>query len=341
MIFRHKKNRYCHSNSTHVIYLLICFILIIFAGWNTLNYDLDQYNLYYDDLSSFEILHIADPLFALINNFFKEQGFLFSTFHAIVYVVAMCFMFDLIFQISKKPILIILLYIVTAYVGDVVQMRNFLALPFTLYGLYYLIFDRRNGKIIFAILNLFASAIHIAFCFYFILLFIDVKVKPWLLITSVIALSAIGHTILSNLSSLSYISENAFLSDRADTYQSNSSVWSVVICSFQYILHYYVSYRCVGMKKIKCRQRFMQFTLWISPLIIMTSVNMTFFRLFRNILMFSSVFILNGYYMKHNKNELFLIIIYFMLMSFFHLFWGDTYYNISLILEHNAIGLFM
>lgn len=311
------------------------------SAWNTDNADMENYVAYYTtNYNNLNIWDLADPGFKFINKLFNVYGFTFETYHIIIYSVLMTYICHQIWKRSQRPNLILFIYLFTAFIADVIQLRNSLALLFLLIGLFALIDNNeRYPKFKFFVFNLLASSIHIAFVFYFVFLFINVKIRPRYFILGCILLSILGHSILGYFSTFTYIAENSFLNNRAESYLEHSSYWSVMICSFQYLIHYFVCKRCV-MKSgynginVNC---FMQINVLIAMLIIMSSVNMTFFRLFRNILLFSSIYLINGYLYKKNKVDAIYLSLYFLFMSFFHFWWGDVLVNVGIIFSNNLI----
>lgn len=313
----------------------------ILSGWNTYNYDIENYvAYYYRNFDGITLLNLADPGFNFINKTFNYFDISFETYHIMVYGILLTFIFYHIWKKSHKPILIVTLYIFTAYFGDVIQLRNFIACFFLYCGLFVLISpDSKYPKLTFVIFNLLASSIHISFVFYFVFLLGDLKIKPWVIIAGSLAMSVFGHSFLSYLSNISYIAENAFLSDRAEGYLESSSYWSVIICSCQYLIHYFVCARFVADNKSQGidSERFMKINTWLALLIIATSINMTFFRLFRNLLLFSSIYIVNGYTKKRNVSNTIILAMYFLIMSIFHFWRGSVYDNVNLIFTNNLL----
>lgn len=330
-----------HSAFEYFSVIFIWILLWVLSGWNTYNYDIDNYiRYYYRNFNELSIINLADPGFNFINKTFNDFDIPFESYHIIIYGIILAYLFIKVWQKSYSPIAVISIYFFTAFFADIIQIRNFIALLFLYMGLFSLTDEyEKHPKIKFLLFNILASSIHIAFVFYFIFLFADYKFRPSIFIISSILLSIIGHEILSVLSNFTYVAENEFLTDRADNYLESSSIWSVVICSCQYILHFIVCKKMVGnnsLPNINTRY-FMTITTLMSILIIMTSINMTFFRLFRNVLLFSSIFILNGFIRKPTKSNLLLIIIYIISMSYFHFWSGSVFDNVSLILSNNLL----
>lgn len=330
-----------HSGAILLIYLLIWLFMWILSGWNTQNADLENYELFYNrDFFNLNILDLADPGFNLINSIFNFFGVSFEKYHIIIYGIIITYICYQVWKRSYRPLLILFIYFFTTYFADVIQLRNFLGLLFLMMGLFALIDkEGKHQKLKFLILNLLATSIHIAFVFYFVFLLVDVKVNPFFLIVGSILLSIFGHSILGYFSTFTYIADNGFLSDRADSYMEDSSLWSVIICTCQYLIHYHMCKRCVKQSNYNAINvdYFMRITVLMSILIVVTSINMTFFRLFRNILLFSSIYLINGYMCKKNNHDAILLTIYFMIMSFFHFWWGDVLPNVNVILSNNSL----
>lgn len=335
-------NKVNHRKSTLFIVLLLWMLMWIISGWNTQNADYENYVIYYNrNFVGFSFFDFADPGFNFINKLFNNWGISFELYHIIIYGVIITFICNQVWKRSYSPILVLLIYIFTAYFADIIQLRNYIALLLTMLGLFALVDKKeKSPKTKFFICNLLASTIHITFIFYFIFLFVDVKIKSLYLISVCIICSILGHPILNQISSIAYIAENSFLTNRVETYMANTSFWSVIICSCQYLFHYFVCKHCMlnysDRNSIFDSYRFMQINVLLSVLLVMTSVNMTVFRLFRNILLFSSIYIVNGY-LSNQKKSIFLLILYFSVMSFFHLWWGEVLPNVRIIISNNLL----
>ena len=330
-----------HSVIEYFLFIPLLLLMWIISGWNTYNYDIENYIRYYNrNFNELSILDLADPGFNFINKTFNNFNISFESYHIIIYGIILLYLLLQIWKRSYKPVLIVFVYIFTSYFADIIQIRNFIALLFLYLGLFSLIDSNEEyPKVKFLICNLLASSIHISFVFYFLFLLVDIKIKPSIIIFSSVVLSVAGHKFLTLLSSITYIAENEFLTDRAAGYLETSSIWSVIICTCQYLVHFIVCRRMVGST---CQPNvnstyFMRLTTYLSVLIIMTSINMTFFRLFRNLLLFSSIYIINGFILKPTKNNLFLLIVYIISMSYFHFWNGSVFDNVPLIFMNNSL----
>ena len=334
-------SRLHHRSSILFIYACIWFFLWLLAGWNTFNADLLNYiDFYTRNFDKVEIVELADPGFNLLNKIFNNWGVSFELYHIIIYGVVLFYLCYQVWKRSYAPVLVTVIYIFTAYFGDVIQLRNFLAVFFLMIGLFALV-DKteKYPKLKFFICNLLASSFHIAFVFYFVFLLVDIKLKPAYVIGGSILLSVLGHSILGYLSVLPYVANNFFLSNRADSYLEKSSYWSVIICSCQYLVHYFVCKKCVAQSAYNMidKKRFMRVAVLSSVLVIMTSVNMTFFRLFRNLLLFSSIYLINGYIFRRTANNTCYLVLYFAIMSYFHFLSGDVLKNVGVIFSNNLL----
>lgn len=326
---------------TFFVYILLWFFLWIIAGCNTQNADLlNYYNYYTRNFVDVEVLDLADPGFNYLNKLFNDCGISFELYHMILYGLLLFFVSFQIWKRSKRPILISLIYIFTAYFADVIQLRNFLALLFLMLGLFAIVDkNEKYPKFKFFIWNLLASSIHITFVFYFVFLLVDIKFRPSFIIIGSILLSFLGHSILANLSVVPYIANNPFLSYRAETYMESSSYWSILICTVQYLLHYYVCKICVANTSCSIidKNRLMSLVVLTSILLVMSSVNMTVFRLFRNLLLFMSIYLINfSLYCKSSKLK-FWLLSYFLLMSYAHFWSTDVLKNVGIIFSHNFL----
>ena len=73
MITTLKKYTFSHSIIVCIVYNLLCSILIIYAGWNTNNADIDNYIRYYQYLNEFDFKQSSDPIFEFINFIFSHS----------------------------------------------------------------------------------------------------------------------------------------------------------------------------------------------------------------------------------------------------------------------------
>ena len=326
------------NNPFLAIYLVLCIFLWILSGWNTHNYDYENYVIgYAQEWDTFT--NVGNPGFAFLNNIFYKLGFSFELFHIVIYGVFIFFITHVVWGNSKMPILILFIYFFTAYFGDIIQLKNTVAIIFLYIGIFTLInVQDQYATQKFVICNLIATSIHIGFVFYFVFVLYKRRINPVYFIIFCIVSSIFGHKILEKFSTYSFVTDNAFLMQRSEYYLESSSFWSVIICSFQYLIHYVVCKRFIKNRMYdKKYQFFFNITVLLSVVLILCSINMTFFRLFRNMLLISSIFILNGYVFNKKKNDIVWLTFYFIFMSVMHFWITDVFPNMDLVFMNNSL----
>jgi len=331
-----------HSGIEIIGIILIWIFLCITAGWVTDCADIDNYRFYYEDsnLVEYYISNYTNPGFYYIYNIFQSQGFSFESFHAIFYVFIMTFFVWFVGRYSRKPIVVLLLYIFVAFFGDVIQMKNALAMVFLYVALMGIVDKSMNySKVTIAVILLLSATIHIGFMAYFVLLLYDKKINSTFYIFLSIALSLAGHSLLQMFSDYASILGAETMTIKADSYLERKSVFSVFACSFVFLVNYFTCKRFIYCQRnsIIHVDRLMAINVLAAIIIVFTSVNMVFFRLFRNMVLFNSVFIVNGYLdSRRSFIDKIILSAYFIIMSFFYFISTGVFDNVQDIFQSNS-----
>lgn len=323
--------------------LIIWAFLCITSGWVTECADIDNYKTYYDNPTIAEsyVSNLSNPGFYYIYTLFQSLGCSFETYHILFFVAVMTFIVWFVSAYSKRPVIVLLLYIIVAFFGDIIQMKNTLAMVVLYIALLGIIDKTRNHKkLITAIILLLAATIHVGFLAYLVLLLYGMRINSKIYILFMMALSLAGHSILQAFSQYASLLDATTIAGKAENYMSNGSIFSVLACSFVYLVHYFT---CKRFLKWNDRSaiyvdRLMNINVLLSVVIIFSSINMTFFRLFRNIILFNSVFLINGYIRsKRTPTDLIVMMFYFFVMSYFYLFSGAVWENVASIFNSNSL----
>lgn len=343
MTSRLKYNKISHTPIGRIVVFIIWVFLCITSGWVTDCADLDNYRNGYENTSLTElyITSFNNPGFNYLISVFQRMGVSFDIFHILFFICIITYLVWFVWKYSERPAIVLLLYIAVAFIGDIIQMKNTLALVFLYIALTGII-DRNNeyNKLVTAIIILISATIHIGFLVYLVILLYDKKINNTFYIIFMMTISIAGHSILQIFTHYAVLLDADRMVGRAEGYLANGSVFSVFACSFVYFLNLFTCnhfFRYLKGSNIRV-DRLTNINVLISVIIIFSSVNMTFFRLFRNIILFNSVFIINGYSQsKKNAIDLLIVVFYFFVMSYFFLLTGDIWDNVAIIFQNNSL----
>lgn len=321
------------------IWLFLCTT----AGWVTDCADIENYRNYYENESTteFYINTLTNPGFYYIYTIFQSLGFSFEHFHATFYVFVMSFLVWFVWKYSRRPVVILLLYISVAFFADVIQMKNTLAMVLLYIALIGIVDESKNysKSIIFLFIAL-AATIHVGFLAYLVLLLYDKKIYSSIFILLMMAMSLLGHSILRFfMHHMSFLGSET-IAGKAESYLTNGSAYSLVICSFIFLVNFFTCKRFFHWQinsSININ-RLITINVLLASLITFTSVNMTMFRLFRNIVLFNSIFLINGYEMSNKTiNDKVILSLYFFIMSLYFFLSSNVLNNVVAIFQSNSL----
>lgn len=336
-------NKIVHTPIGRIGVFIIWLFLCITSGWVTDCADIDNYRAYYESSSrtDYYVRTFSNPGFYFLYTIFQSLGFSFKDYHILFYVCIMTFLVWFVWRYSRKPVVVLLLYIAVAFFGDVIQMKNSLAIVFLYIALIGII-DKKweHMKLITAVILLLSATIHVGFLSYMVLLLYDRKINSKIYISSMIILSLVGHSILQSFTQYALLLEADSIVGKAEDYLSGGSIFSVFACSIVYLINIFTCKRFFkwNYDTTIYVDRLLTINVLLSVIIIFSSVNMTFFRLFRNMILFNSVFIINGYVKsKKTPADLTVILFYFFVMSYFYLLRGHIAEDVVNILQSNSL----
>ena len=149
--------------------------LWIVSGWNYDNADIENYIMDYDPaFANLGFEQLFNPGFSLFYSICLNFNLAFKTVHIILYGLIMYLLTTIIFRRSTKPLIVVAIYVFTAYFADIIQIKNAVALCFLYLGLLTLINDDiHNRKLKYTVITLIAATFHVGFIFYLVLLLYD------------------------------------------------------------------------------------------------------------------------------------------------------------------------
>jgi len=330
-----------HSKPTIVAYCIVAFLMWIIGGWNTDNGDFSNYEGMYDnDILAMTLSTTPDYGFFLVLDLFKSMGLSLVQARIVIYFIFITTLSIAILKYCRRPVLALFLYFLVFYFRDVITLRNTVAMIFLLIGILFLISDTcKYRKIKYAICILVASTIHISFLFYFILLFIDLRINVKLYALAAIVLSFLGKPILGVLSSHLISEENGQAQAKVDGLIASGSYFSLIICGITIFLSVYIcklAYKYLrGKKDVLPSNAIYKINLIMICLIIMTSVSMTFIRVFYNVLLFDMIVMINV--ISYKKRLDFIPMCWFLWVYIWAFWMSNVSNNFVRILSNNLL----
>lgn len=332
-----KRNSYLHL----FVFVLILVFLWILAGWNTNNFDYDNYSRRYDYVlnGGFNPL-MLDFGYDFIEYISGLFGLTFQQFRIWIYGVGLLIIGLLVWKWSIHPIWVLVFYVCFHFLRDVVETRNFLASIFILLtiGCY----GRNKPKYIpILLLILLGVSIHMVFFLYIPFVIIDFKkLNYWLLFVVSISLSLFSNKILGD--SVSFLAFEGF-DDKVDRFLSSSTSYAFLasVCSALgngFCLSFFHNKVIkAGTNNIKIKHLSMNQYSWIMYnmntltclFLIFTPINSSFYtRLFGNILILNVIYFTNVIsWIKRDRAIMIMILIVYA-------FYFIIFDNIQPLMEH-------
>ena len=169
-----------YNKSSFLMIVLFCLMVVIF-GFNKGNADFENYKTMYESLSDnssyiynyyFKNLDIG---FRYIFLLFYTLNFSYESMLFTLSLVGLFFILNFIRKFSINGHIALLLYLIFPFILDIVQIRTFVAMIFSIYSIQYLVNSSRKSFIIYFMGIVVASLFHISSIVF--LLFYIVKIK--------------------------------------------------------------------------------------------------------------------------------------------------------------------
>lgn len=159
------------------------FSMILFIGasliltLNTYNADYDLYGYIYGTYST-KLINGRPILFEVLCWCFNRIGIEYQTFRTIVIFVCMFSVYRFILRKGERYSFLIILYLLSAYIMDGIQFRQFISTAIFLYAIPCLTDDETSKGIIkYSLITLIAAGFHPSFILFFLLLVMKVRPK--------------------------------------------------------------------------------------------------------------------------------------------------------------------
>lgn len=327
-------NYWMSRKKQNSIFILISTAIIMLLLWvgNTEGPDIANYEMTYSRVSfvlkekgSYQFIYYS--VMWLLNSL----GMTFYEYRFIITLVGLIILFICIRKFNTNIHLVIFMYLLTEFFLDGIQIRNFLAMSFLIIGIVILVERKKFWRLWYTFIIIVASLIHISFFVYLIFLFIPssnynkgklIKVHGIVGLLLTLFILSFGRQLLDVLISLLiYVDAR-----KVESYTQVSSNFGAIIPITLQLLGIFVSrhvYRNLSRlkqnkpndKKIEKDCNVTKTFFWINLLscylIPFSIIEITFYRLIRNIVLINFITLgIGKKYFKESNNILLIIIIY-------------------------------
>ncbi|MCJ8341352.1 MAG: EpsG family protein [Cetobacterium sp.] len=303
-------------------YILFFWLIIIFS----FNNGGPDYNGYIEMFEKFscenkEILFLPNSLFA--KSIYYGHNFLSLTLESYTFIISIAILFIYVKIINKysylknKSALILIMYMIYPAIEEIIQKRNFIASIFFLQMIIYCSENKLKKMCLFLILAIGFHSSMIIYIFVLPLLFLEIK-KLKKLILFLFIMIIISMRYIKNLSYILGDSRIKYyiLSSKTDFKVMLAFIISQLL--FSSIVFYFSSIKNKTEKKINPKISRLENVILKMNYILLLIIplyyyNITFFRIYRNILLFNYIYISNYIYLypkKRNENIVNMFIIF-------------------------------
>lgn len=162
-----------NKKSNKLMLAIIILLLILMAG-NTYNADSIVYNLNYDNITNPLYTWPFEDGYQYFAKLCATIGLTYNQFLFVVGLIALTLIVNTIKLFTPYKTYVLALYFVYPFIIDVVQIRNFLAMSIIVFGMRYLIAEKKN-YMKYTLCVLIASVFHISSIFYMVFLLVRIK----------------------------------------------------------------------------------------------------------------------------------------------------------------------
>lgn len=292
------------NKKSKIILFVILGTMWILFGFNTNNADYINYELIYNGYYPNHEIG-----FMKLISLFKYYNLSYQIFLIIVSFIGLLFLKIIIKQYTININYVIALYFIYPFFLDITQIRNFIAMIIFLFSIKYLNNSHKYNIIKYILCILLASIFHYSFLFYFILLLTKIKkIKNlyFIILPTVFMLMFISYTnlhykvlslIFNNDKVLLWFTYRAKIGFIIPIVLQIFSLFFILIIYNNNFIH--VKTKLSDMFNFIYIQNIYKVNIIMLLLIPLYIFNMTFFRLYRNILILNYIVVANS---KFNIN---------------------------------------
>lgn len=290
-----------------VLLMTVVFIMLFWVG-NTDGPDIRNYMNNYVSINSGFLSSSNQILYYGSMNILRQWGLTFYQYRFVMNIISLILMLIALYMTGTNVHFVLSLYFLQLLFLDGIQIRNYAAIPFLLLGFVVLIKQVKHWRIIYTVFVIIASMFHVSFWVYLIFLFIPTwqyNKKRMLKIHAAVGIiiTAIVFRFRGQMASL-VAALNLIDSVRASGYTSASTDMGALIPIGLQICGIYITWYVYNrMEKYSLiytddeellrNTNYCKFIFWINLLacylLPFSIVQLTFYRLIRNILLVNFV----------------------------------------------------
>lgn len=333
------------KDSSFVQILTLCFVCALFVGSRD-TFDLDNYiQMYERDLIQLRGLQL---LYWELMDLCQQIGLNFYQFRLVISAISLSLFYFFIRKTSQNPHIVLLVYLLYPVFMDDIQIRNFVSTSLLCVGIYYLLEEKKNWKVVYSIFVLLAMLNHVLFLIYLIFL-IQLKKKEFASLY-VVFFCILTIFLVFNKDKLGFIySIMAFIdADKSEIYaQSTTRFGALMFVAYQLItLFIYkrlirrVSHHVYPEKIYKYTHIMYRLNVLISICLPLIVIDFNFYRLMRSIFMINIICFTNILVTTMRKGEIFsYTLLYFYLWASVDMFAANNFVErVVPIFENNTLS---
>lgn len=231
-------------NKSIILLLPSLFFLWILFGFSSEVLDSAQYKIFYDYLAIHTTYPGVEIGFSYFMHFCNVLGLSYQQFLMVYSAVGLILIGKFIQKYTNNPLSVILCYLLHPFVFEICQIRNFMASAFFVYGIIFLIENKKNANLKYIFTITIACLFHRSAVVYFLVLFVRLKWKKfvrillWTMLFEIIivfVLLKFGGSILSVLSMFSKLTH--YISSDSNTRFATKFFFMLYYCALGFVLY--------------------------------------------------------------------------------------------------------
>ena len=159
------------TNQKKSLYILICLVTILFMG-GTRGYE-EDYRIYSLMYQGQYPVNKIEFLFTLAIKLGNQIGLSYEWFSFWFIACGVCLLFYIAYRFVGYSSEFLIFYITCLMFLNIVQIRNFMSMVFELIAFFYLIYGKKNRKVLFLIFTIMAMGFQLTAILYLPVLFFD------------------------------------------------------------------------------------------------------------------------------------------------------------------------
>ena len=157
---------------TKLVYFFQFLWIWIVLGWNNGGPDYFNYLIDYNYISSAgQFVSNAEILYQFTVKTLSSMGLDFHTYQIITTFIGLTLISSTIFKYTKNTSFVMSLFMIFPLLDAIIQRQNFIAMSIIIFGIRYLISDKKTDRFKYVLTVIIATGFHISALYYMILIF--------------------------------------------------------------------------------------------------------------------------------------------------------------------------